>query len=303
MTNATSHASQAVTQAGLDTATSDTVGIDSDLPLAISSFGLTDLGQARTENEDQFLIAALRKSLCVRQSSLPLTPTQFADDEGHLLLVADGMGGHRGGGQASALTIESIQSFALNTLKWFLRMRGNEGNQVLDDFRAALEQADARVIEQGAAHPELRGMGTTATLAYFQRRRLFVVHAGDSRCYLLHGGQMLRVTRDHTIVQEMVEKGTITSQAAEKHRLRHMVTNIIGGNIPGVRVEAHKIDLHPGDRVLLCSDGLSGMLSDERISAILAEHEQPRAACERLVAEANAAGGKDNITVVVARFD
>jgi protein phosphatase len=100
----------------------------------------------------------------------------------------------------------------------------------------------------------------------------------------------------------MVEQGAISPEAAETHRLRHVVTNIIGGNEPGVRVDAHKVDLHPGDRVLLCSDGLSGMLSDDQIAAILAAHDEPQAACERLVAEANAAGGKDNITVLVARF-
>jgi protein phosphatase len=291
-----------VSESGRETASSDTVNIDDDLPLSVRSFGLTDRGQVRPDNEDQFLIAVLRKSMCVGQSSMELAHTEYSDEEGRLFLVADGMGGHRGGEQASALTIETIQTFALNTFKWFLRMRGSEGNQVLDEFKAALEQADARVIEQAAAHPELRGMGTTATLAYFQRRRLFVVHAGDSRCYLHRGGQLQRVTHDHTLVQAMVEQGTISPEAAETHRLRHVVTNIIGGNEPGVRVDAHKVDLHPGDRVLLCSDGLSGMLSDDQIAAILAAHGEPQAACERLVAEANAAGGKDNITVLVARF-
>lgn len=272
-------------------------------PLAVRSFGLTDVGIVRPENEDQFLIAVLRKALRVEQSSLPQAKTQYGDEEGRLFLVADGLGGHRAGEQASALAVQSIEAFALNTLKWFLRLRGSEGKDVLSEFRDALGRADAKVIEEAAEHPELRGMATTVTLAYSLGDRLFVVHAGDSRCYLFRGGELHRLTQDHTLVQELVRRGQLSQEQAARHQLRHVVTNVVGGTHPGVQADAHKVDLEAGDRVLLCTDGLTEMLADDEIAAVLQAEPEPRGACERLVAQANERGGKDNVTVLVARYE
>jgi protein phosphatase len=158
------------------------------------------------------------------------------------------------------------------------------------------------MFEEASRHPELVGMGTTLTLAFAADWRLLLAHAGDSRCYLLSGAELHQLTQDHTMVAEMVRLGTLSPQEAARHPHRHILTNALGGNAPGVRVEMHKLDLEAGDVMLLCSDGLTEMVPDARIAAILQEEQEPRRACERLVAEANERGGKDNITVVVACF-
>jgi protein phosphatase len=145
-------------------------------------------------------------------------------------------------------------------------------------------------------------MGTTITLAFAVNWRLFVAHAGDSRCYLHSGGQFLQLTQDHTMTAEMVRQGILARGDQTRHPWRRVVTNLLGGAAEGVRVELHSLDLHDGDTILLCSDGLTEMVPDERIADILREEDDPRLACERLVAEANAAGGEDNVTAVVAQL-
>jgi protein phosphatase len=146
-------------------------------------------------------------------------------------------------------------------------------------------------------------MGTTLTMAYCLGADLFIAHVGDSRCYLYRGGILHQLTNDHTLVAEMIRTGAIPPEQASRHQLRHVITNVIGGHEPGVQVEVHKVRTAPGDRLLLCSDGLTEMLPDEQIGAVLEEGLEPRPTCERLVKAANDRGGKDNITVVVADFD
>jgi protein phosphatase len=271
--------------------------------LAVTSYGKTAPGRVRPSNEDQFLIAQMTKSLRIQRSSLPQPRTRWGDETAHLFVVADGMGGHAAGEQASALAVRTIEHFMLDTFKWFFRLRGSEGQTVLSEFQAALRQADARVYREAEHHPEMSGMGTTVTLAYCLGAELFVAHVGDSRCYHARDGKLYQLTHDHTLVAELVNRGQIAPEEAAGHRLRHIVTNVVGGHEPGVRVELHKVGLAAGDRVLLCSDGLSGELSDAQLAAILKAEAEPQAACERLVAEAESHGGHDNITVIVARFD
>lgn len=272
-------------------------------PLTVRTYGLTDRGRVRRSNEDQFLVAELAKAMRVQYASLPQRKTQYADERGYLFIVADGMGGHQAGEQASALAVQSIEAFALNTLKWFFRLKGAEEQDILKEFQTALQQADARVCREAAQHPELVGMGTTVTIAYTFGSRLFLVHVGDSRCYLFRGKQLLRLTHDHTLVEEMVRLGQLQPEEAAHHRLRHVITNAVGGHELGVQVECHRLELEQDDTLLLCSDGLTGMVPDNRIAAILQADHDPRTACERFVGEANDHGGKDNITVIVARFE
>jgi protein phosphatase len=271
--------------------------------LTVRSFGLTHPGRVRPANEDAFLIADLAKAMRVLHSSLHEADTHYSSECGHLFLVADGMGGHQAGEQASSLTVRSIERFVLNTLKWFFRLQGPEEKNVLGEFQAALREADEELFEEATRHPEFHGMGTTVTMAYSLDHELFVVHVGDSRCYLYRGGRLHLLTRDHTLTAELVRRGALGSQEAARHPYRHIITNCVGGTEPGVHVEAHKLDLAAGDVILLCSDGLTEMVKDEAIAEVLHAEADPRAACERLVARANEAGGKDNITVVIARFD
>lgn len=270
--------------------------------LTVDTFGLTDTGKVRPANEDNFLVAELSKALCVKQSSLKAPVTQHGQDRGHLFLVADGMGGHAAGERASALAVQSIEEFVLNTLQWFFDLRGPDGDSVVAEFQEALRRTDARVIDESVRNPELRGMGTTLTAAYQHGTALFLVHVGDSRGYLWRGGKLRQITRDHTLVAEWQRHGILSAEEAENHRMRHVIVNVVGGRESGVKVEAHKVDLEAGDTVLLCTDGLTEMLSDVQIAAILGAEPSPQAACERLIAEANAQGGRDNVTAVIARF-
>jgi protein phosphatase len=271
--------------------------------LAVKAFGLTDTGRVRPSNEDQFLIAELTKTMRIWHTSLLEPKARFGDEHAHLFLVADGMGGHRAGEQASALAVAAIEQFTLNTFKWFFRSDGPDAQRVLAQLQAALRQADARILEESAEHPEWSGMGTTLTMAYYLDAQLCVVHVGDSRAYMFADGELQQITHDHTLMAELVRQGTLQPEEVKHHRLRNVITNVVGGNEAGVHVEAHALEVHAGDRLLLCSDGLTEMLSNEAITAMLRAEADPEAVCTKLVAQANEAGGRDNITVLNVRFD
>jgi protein phosphatase len=271
--------------------------------LTVKAFGVTDTGRMRPTNEDQFLCAELTKTMRIWQTTLPEPKAQFGGERGHLFLVADGMGGAGAGDQASALAVVAIEHFTLNTLKWFFDSNGPDAQRVLKQFQTALRQADARILEKAAEHPELHGMGTTVTMAFHLDSQLCVVHVGDSRAYLYGDGELCQLTHDDTLMAEMVRQGALQPEQVAHHRLRHVITNVVGGTEAVVNVEAHALEVHAGDRLLLCSDGLTEMVSDDAIAAILGAVVDPEAACTKLVAQANDAGGPDNITVLIARFD
>jgi PPM family protein phosphatase len=272
-------------------------------PFSVRSFGLTDPGRVRPSNEDHFVSVELARTITVHQTSVPQAQAQYSSHRGHLFVVADGMGGHQAGEVASALSIVTVEGFLLNTLKRFFPLQEPDEPNVMKEFQTALLQADARIFEEASRHPELVGMGTTLTMAFVADWRLLLAHAGDSRCYLLSGAELHQLTQDHTVVAELVRRGALSPKEASRHPYRHVVTNVVGGNEPGVRVELHKLDLEPDDVLLLCSDGLTEMISDDRIAAILQDKQEPQKVCEQLVAEANEKGGKDNITVIVGRFE
>jgi PPM family protein phosphatase len=271
--------------------------------LTIRSFGLTDKGRVRPSNEDHFLIAELARTLWIRQSSLPQPETQYGRNRAHVFLVADGVGGHEAGEVASAHSVETIEAFVLHLLKRFSNLQATDEQHVLKDFQTAMRQADARLFDEAADHPEWARMGTTLTMAFVSGRTLFVVHAGDSRCYLFRTGALRQLTTDHTWAAELARRGLIEQERVRAHPWRHVVTNVLGGGEVGVQVEVRRADLEPGDVVLVCSDGLTDMLDDNRIAAVLTAERSPKDACERLVDEANVAGGRDNITAIVARLE
>ena len=269
--------------------------------LHVSAHGISDVGRVRDRNEDQFVIAEIRRVLRIRQSSMPQPSSLMGERLGHLFVVADGMGGHQAGEYASALAVASVENIVLNTIGWLFRL---QGDGVLSEFQEAVRATDRWVAEASLREPELEGMGTTLTMGYVCDNVLYVAHAGDSRCYLHRGGRLERLTRDHTFVADLVSKGIIAPEEAAHHRMRNIVTNAVGGDNRGVKPEVHKHLIAPGDLVLLCSDGLTEMVSEAAIAGRLQAHEQsPEQACRALVDDANAAGGTDNVTVVVARFD
>jgi PPM family protein phosphatase len=283
--------------------TDETVVHNSHRALMVKAFGITDTGRVRPTNEDQFLSAELTKAMRIWQTSLPEPKARFGEERGHLFLVADGMGGQRAGEHASALAVVAIEQFTLNTFKWFFDAKGPEAQRVLTQFQTAIRQADARILEEAKEHPELSGMGTTVTMAFQLDAQLCVVHVGDSRAYLFGDDELYQLTHDDTLMAEMVRRGELQPEQVAQHRLRHVITNVVGGTEAVVSVEAHALDVRAGDRLLLCSDGLTQMVPDAAIAAILRAEADPEAACTKLVAQANEAGGRDNITVLIARFD
>jgi serine/threonine protein phosphatase PrpC len=267
-------------------------------PLRLQTHGLTDRGQVREKNEDQFAITEVRRVLRVCQSSLKQPEVLLGDQLGHLMIVADGMGGHQAGDVASAMAVAGIENLVLNTIGWLFRLRG-EG--VLKELCETLVTAD-RWVEEAADRDEgLQGMGTTVTLAYVTGRALYVAHAGDSRCYLFRDGELEQLTQDHTIAGQLLSGGAITADQAAHHSMRNVVTNAVGGGHTGVNPEVLKRGIAAGDLILICTDGLTELVSDEEIAAMLAEGGSPEQLCRELVDEANRRGGNDNITAIVAR--
>ena len=269
----------------------------------IDCYGLTDVGQERETNEDQFLIADLDKSMLLRQTSLPPDDHTrlFGGPQGHLFLVADGIGGTPGGGKASRLAVETLSRYVLDTLPWFFSLRGHDEHDLGDELRAALESCQRKIKGAQLADPDRGRMGTTLTLAYILWPRMYVVHAGDCRAYLYRHDTLHQITRDHTIAQKMVEAGQLAPDLAESSRWSHVLYNCIGGGRDDLNPDVYKVTLRAGDTLVLCSDGVAKVVPDGEIAAAVRDGSAEEVA-KRLVARANAAGGPDNITAVVARF-
>ncbi len=265
--------------------------------------GGTHAGHARPRNEDQYLIAKLAKSMRICESSLPESETtRFSDEEGYLLIVADGMGGTAGGQEASTMAVQTVETFVLDAIKWFLHREGQEQNALVNELRLALQRADSNVLARADADPKLYGMGTTLTMAYSVGTDLFVAHAGDSRAYLYRAGRLERITSDHTLVQVLVDVGAITPEDAREHPRRHVVTNVVGGPNEGVQVEVHRRSLMDGDLLLLCTDGLTEYVPDQEIAEILDQDGDPEQAAERLIDVVLSRPARDNVTVALARY-
>lgn len=280
-----------------------TPGRDAAPTVRVEFAGKTDKGKVRSKNEDHFMIARMAKSMTVCATSLPdAEGTRLSDQEGYLMVVADGMGGAAAGERASAVAVQSVERYVLDTLKWFLHLEGREEHALLTQLRQGLERADRDVIERASVDPKLYGMGTTMTIAYSVESDLYIVHAGDSRAYLFHDGELEQLTSDHTLVQVLVQGGAITPEDAKRHRNRNIVTNVVGGPREGVFAEIHKLKVADGDILLLCSDGLTEPVSDSTIAEILAGAPGPDEACTRLIDRANERGGPDNVTAVVVRY-
>jgi serine/threonine protein phosphatase PrpC len=264
----------------------------------------TDPGRVRERNEDQFLIAKLAKSMRICGSSLPEPElTRFSDEEGYLVIVADGMGGVAGGEEASAMAVRTVESFVLDTIKWFLHRDGSEQDALVSELRRAIERADHTVIERAEANPKLYGMGTTLTMGYSVGTDLFLAHAGDSRAYLFRDGKLERITSDHTLVQMLVDGGILSPEDAREHPRRHIVTNVLGGPSRGVHVEIKRLAIADGDLLLLCTDGLTEALEEPEIARLLAKPADPEAAAHDLVNAALEREAKDNVTVVLAKYE
>ncbi|MGH2682086.1 MAG: Stp1/IreP family PP2C-type Ser/Thr phosphatase [Actinomycetota bacterium] len=225
----------------------------------------TDVGRDRERNEDGFLT---------------LEP---------LFAVADGMGGHRGGAVASRVALEVLGQMEGDSMS---------GDGVADGLAEMVTRANDAVLERASEEPRLSGMGTTLTAVVVQSGKIHLAHVGDSRAYLLRDGNLRQLTEDHSLVQRMVKEGKLTPQEAEIHPHRSVLTRALGVE-PDLQVDKEAVEARTGDRILLCSDGLTTMVPEEEIRQIVAEHDDPQQAADALVSAANQAGGVDNITAVL----
>ncbi|MGC2422847.1 MAG: Stp1/IreP family PP2C-type Ser/Thr phosphatase [Nitrospirota bacterium] len=247
------------------------------------SAGKTDTGRKRQGNEDGIGIF---------------------DDLG-LYVVADGMGGHAAGEVASRIAVEAVRESAKASC--VMKVAGqapgavaeaDAGQRLLD----AIDSANREVLRQASSDPKLKGMGTTVAAALFSQEALTLAHVGDSRIYLFRGGELKRLTRDHSMVEDMVAAGQITALQARTHPFRNVVTRALGTR-DNVEADISRLVPKQGDVVMLCSDGLTSMLEDAAIEKILdANIGSPFSSAQALVKAANEAGGDDNISVVLLKF-
>ena len=265
---------------------------------------LTHTGHRRENNEDQFFVAKVTRALETLMTSLsPGDVPDRADELNYLMVVADGMGGHAAGEVASRMTISALVALALQIPDWILRADAAHAHEIERRAREAVQQVGSMLVERGRQDASLRGMGSTLTAARSYGRELLIVHVGDSRAYLLRAGQLQRLTRDHTYAQMMIDAGMCSQDDPTLSGVRHMLTNVLGGAIEEVEVDVDLLGMEDGDRLLLCSDGLTDCVDDETIGATLQRALSSREACDRLVQLALDGGGHDNVTVVVASFE
>ena len=221
----------------------------------------SDVGLVRGHNEDSFLVQA------------------------PLFAVCDGMGGHAAGEVASGIAVRTIS---------------DKAPQHADDILlgAAVESANAAVLEGALDGTGKPGMGCTASCVLLEKNRMAIAHVGDSRVYLLHAGTLVRVTHDHSYVEELVDAGEITADEARLHPSRSIITRALGSD-PDMYADHFALDIAQGDRIIVCSDGLSSMVSDKTIEELAVSSVTPQAAADTLVSAALTAGGHDNVTVIV----
>jgi serine/threonine protein phosphatase PrpC len=263
---------------------------------------------ARPNNEDAYIVYRLGRFMECMSSNLPPgdLPAWY-DDSGHLLLIGDGLGGAASGEVASRTALLSLVEQIQRSPKWALKLddpatREAEIHELIARSRAYLQQMHATIRERQADDPRHRGMGTTFTSAYTVGGDLFVMHVGDSRAYSLRGGRLFCITRDHTVAQEYADAGRLAQSEVDQHPLSHVLTRAIGGPMDKLESDTHHRDIEDGDRLLLCSDGLTKVASEADIEATLLANPGSEAACRALVDLALARGGPDNITVIVAGY-
>jgi protein phosphatase len=261
---------------------------------------LSHRGLVRDENEDHYIVVRRCRRRDVLLSNMPVGQPSQDEQEAYSLAVADGLGGLAFGELASYLALWAAWDFGGNEIKWVVKINRRESDELKLKAAVLFGLLDRALQSVAKLEPRLSGMGTTLTVCYTTGPELYVVHAGDSRAYLYRGGALRRLTRDHTVAQEMIDAGVAEPESNAARSERHILTNYLGGGSVKVDVEHHQL-VH-GDRLLLCTDGLTNMVSEEEIVALLAAHPRPDDACRALVDRALDCGGFDNITVVLASF-
>ena len=273
-------------------------------PIEVQSAGITDTGKLRVDNQDQFLVAELTRSLTIRSGALKFDPGArlVGGTLSYLFLIADGMGGHRGGSEASKFAVEYCANSILNSTRGVLQTEPSDEDSFIEELKDMMANAHRAIEERSKAIHVFEGMGTTLTMAFVTWPRMIIVHAGDTRCYLFRNSELKAVTRDHTVANEMVNRGQLAPEESERSQWSNVLVNALGAGAESVFPDIYKLDLQQEDSILLCSDGLNKHVSDSQIQETLLKNNSPQLVCEELVELAIQGGGSDNITVVAARF-
>ena len=279
------------------------------MSITIDCHGESHVGQARPANEDQYLIADLNKSMRVHQTSLGLSHQTrlFGGSQGKLLLVADGLGGHESGERASTLAVDGVANYVLNAMDWFFKI--NDGNEVdfREDLKAAFHHSQRMLEREAEAIPQRHGMATTLTLGFIDWPQLYVVHVGDTRCYHISGASLKQLTTDHSLAQlaaavEETSSPTTRTEESQSNRMHHVLYNVVGGPDKSLEPEISKSEIAVGDTLLLCSDGLTRHVMNDELLMTASQEKTAAEICKQFIEMANDRGGKDNITVIVAKF-
>jgi PPM family protein phosphatase len=271
----------------------------SEAPVVVEVFALSDVGRTRDHNEDAYVVADLGEGVPIVFEQVGRVVRQPAGAAGHLFMVADGMGGAAAGELASETAINTVLRYLRE--QWAPR-RGSDPGAFVESLERATDVANTVIYRHASEHPELRGMGTTATIAGLLGDTLYVAQVGDSRAYVIRGGTARQITKDQSLMQKLVEAGELTEEEAEQSERRNIILQALGPEA-AIKIDLTYQEVRRGDILVLCSDGLSGLVRADEIGRVFAEEPNLQTACKRLVAMANALGGPDNITIVSARFD
>jgi serine/threonine protein phosphatase PrpC len=260
-------------------------------------------GLVRSKNEDHYLVVRFGRVLETLSTNLPgnLLPPH-SEKRGYGMVVADGMGGTASGETASRMAIARLMQLVLTTPDWILSTREADVARQLQRMADRFRQIDASLRRRGKGDPALEGMGTTMTLACSLGATAIIGHIGDSRAYLCREGSLHQLTRDHTLVQALVDLGKLSPEEAARHSCRNVLTCSLGAGDYRSEGDFQRVLLADGDQLLICTDGLTKMVEDATIATILTSAATAAAACEQLVGAALNNGGKDNVTVALARY-
>lgn len=268
-------------------------------PIAEVDFGaLSDVGKVREQNEDHFAVVRRCRSRQVLLSNLPPEAQSGSDLDAYTMVVADGIGGAAFGELASMLALQTGMELGRRETHWFLRPNSEEREELTQKFDAYVQLIHKALVERTASNPELTGMGTTLTCAYTLGNSAMIAHVGDSRAYLYRQGTLTQLTHDHTLAEVMLEAGF---NDEDTRRFRSTLVNCLGGE-GDVITEVRHLALQSGDALLLCSDGLTDLVDDKAIAGVLGKGASSQSACQALVQMALDGGGRDNVTVVLARY-
>ena len=267
----------------------------------IDVYGLTHVGKVRAENQDHFLICALKKQVQIHMTSLPETDHVIGEPErlAFLAMVADGVGGGAKGGEASRIALEAVTRYVSQSMRCYYATGSGDDREFYKALREVAARCHEELVRQGEESPEYRGMATTLTLFLGVWPRAYLLQVGDSRCYLLRRGELTQLTRDQTMAEELIELGVLTRAAAAVTRFAHTLSSSIGGRKTTPVVT--RLEMTWGNVILLCSDGLTKHVSDDRIRERLRSMTSAKQVCEDLLQEALEGGGSDNITLTVGR--